>query len=279
MSTSRLVLAGRILAVGLCAALMSGAPIFGASISYPDVSSSTLIFSKITESSLTDPVPLFGPPTLDSAEALRFESGMNFSSFSTGAGGVDITDGKLYVQIDAVPGGFFDVVTVNEIGRYVIAGAGATSATQVSVNCLGLSLAITGIDGVSVDGPVATGTMDFHLGVTDWSGTATTNGSGTWTGGAKFLLAPLLIGTPWEGHHVTEATLVFDNLLTSQSEAGSSAFIETEAKWITPEPGTLVLLSIAALGLFMWRRVIAGGGKQFNKCDSTPFSYAGPRPA
>ncbi len=48
-----------------------------------------------------------------------------------------------------------------------------------------------------------------------------------------------------------------------------------------PEPQSLVLLlcGVPALALFMWRRVIAGDGKQFNKCDSTPFSYAGPRPA
>ncbi len=273
MHLTKLVFTGRILAVGFCVVLMSGAVMFGASVSYPDVQTIKIDYSNIRESSFTDPVPLFGSPTGYGYETLRFGSEMDFGSFSMGAGGVDITDGKLFVQLAPRPGHIMDCVTISEIGAYAIAGAGGTSATQVSVGGEGITLTITAIDGISVDGPTVTTPMIFKSitgtvvlpvegilpngpGVTDLSFPITTHGQGTWYGGAYFNLITLLEGTSWEGHDVTQATLVFDNMLISQSEAGTAAFIDKKQLWITPEPGTLVLLCIAAFGLggYVWRR-------------------------
>jgi hypothetical protein len=274
---TRLVFAVRILTGLMCVVLMSGAAMFGASVSYPGVyHAGAMDYSLISESSMTDPVPLYGPPTAYGQMTLSFGSGMNFGSYSSGAGGVDITDGKLFVQMAPIPGGIMDVVTVSEIGSYAIAGAGGTSATQVNAACNGLTFSVTGVDGVSIDGPTVTTPMIYKLitgtvvipsegilpdgpGVTPLSSPITTHGLGTWYGGATIKLTDLLIGTEWEGENVTQATLVFDNVLTSQSEAGTVAYIDKKQLWITPEPGTFVLLSIAALGLvgYVWRRRFA----------------------
>lgn len=275
MYATRSVFAGWILAAVLCVvALTSNAPVFGGAVMfYPDVSTSLFDYSQINESSFTDSLPLFGPPTGAGEETLRFDSGMNFSAAAGVVPGnvLDVTDGKLFVKIKAKSdGGNIAVVTLNELGGLGFAGIGGTSATQVTSATLGLSVAINAINGVSVDGPVALGTMKYHLvdanvtipaegDVVDGPGVTTVTfpipkapGSGTWTGTwtgyATFNLAERLREVGMEGR-VTEATLVFDNLLTAQSEAGTAAFIDKKRVWITPEPGTFVLLSIGGIGL------------------------------
>ena len=276
MYKARSLFAGRMLAVGLCLVLLSGTAAFGEIFHYPDVSATSVEYSMITESSFTDSGALFGPPMLTGHETLRYESGMNFGSYSAGAGDFDITDGKLYMKLEAKTGARIAAVTLNEIGAYAIGGVGGTSATQVSVSTLGLSVAVNRVRDdsgniLSVDGPVVIGQMRYHL-VTDGDDTdgqaipsendiplgpgvspvtfpISTHGQGTWTGYAVIDLIGALQGTPWEGHDVMEATLVFDNMLITQSEAGTFAYIDKKRLWITPEPGTVMLLSIGGLGL------------------------------
>jgi hypothetical protein len=271
---TKLVIGSRMFAVGFCAMIVSVTPALGSSTLYPgDYLGYGTKYSSIRESSITDPLPLYGAPTIYGTEMLRFGSGMDFGSYSSGAGGVDITSGKLYVQLTPTPGSIMDCVTIGEVGSYAIAGAGGTSATQVNIANGAITLNITGIDGVSVDGPSVVTQMVYKNitgsavlpvenilpngpGVSDLTLPITTHGTGTWYGGAYIYMTPLLVGTQWEGHNITEATLVFDNMLISQSEAGTVAFVNMEQLWITPEPCTLVVVGIAALGIggYAWRR-------------------------
>jgi hypothetical protein len=78
-----------IVSLGLCATAATGA-----SISYPDQGPipSGVTFTNISESSGTDPVPLYGAPTAFPV-GLDFNP-MSFTAFGTG-GSSDITDGQL----------------------------------------------------------------------------------------------------------------------------------------------------------------------------------------
>ena len=181
-----------------------------------------------------------------------------------GDGGVDLTEGKLSIQVDAPS---IPTLVLNEIGTYSITGAGGTSATQVNNGCLGITAFVTRIDGQSVDGPTITFPISYKLitgpvtypvdgvlgnvpNTSSLSWPISTPSQGTsWYGGTYIDLAAALNGTPWQGHKVTEATLVLDNVLTTQSESGTVAMGNITPMWITPEPGTIVLVSIGGLGL------------------------------
>ena len=104
----------------------------------------------------------------------------------------------------------------------------------------GASLAITEIDGVwcpvPIDGSIV---FDEPLPAVNDSKTFCKTidpNDGTWAGTMLFDVAAALVGTPYEGQHVTKANLVFDNILKTQSEAGTDAVIDKKRVWITPRP-------------------------------------------
>ena len=81
----------------VCVVLCSVAAVaMGAPTNYGDLNGIHIIFEQVTESSLTDPVPLFGTPTAV-GDVLQFDP-TQFTSSSTG-GGSDSTDGTLTMTI------------------------------------------------------------------------------------------------------------------------------------------------------------------------------------
>lgn len=108
----------------------SAAAARAASISYPNQGPVPpgYMFTDIAESSGTDALPLYGPPT-------AFPIGMTFTptpgfSASSIGGGADLTDGQLNFTIMAGPNApGIPSVSISEAGRYTLTGVG-TAATQ-----------------------------------------------------------------------------------------------------------------------------------------------------
>ena len=155
--------ASLLLALGLLVALVGAArPAFAASIAYGTfIVSPDLRFEDVTESSATDAVPLYGPPT-------GFATGLDFDPIgfvATASGGAqDITDGQLNFAILSGPSGISSI-TLSEAGDYTLEGTG-TSATEAIAGAI-LRATVTQIDGIDVApiGPApVNASITFNLG-------------------------------------------------------------------------------------------------------------------
>jgi hypothetical protein len=199
-------------------------------------------FLQVTESSGTDPVPLYGPPS-------AFPVGLDFNptSFaaSSSGGGADITDGQLNYTIASGLG--ITSVSVSESGDYTLAGAGG-AATGVTAGAI-IFGTVTEVNGVAVApisiAPVNASFSDSLPGaaiVTPWSLGATLN-----------------IGLP-AGQVATRVDVVINNSLVATSEASTAAFIAKKefivrgTTGIIPEPGTFALAGMALCSLGLVRR-------------------------
>jgi hypothetical protein len=180
-----------------------------------------------------------------------------FVSRCSGADGVDMVDGLLRVWISASAA--IDTVTVEEGGAWFFFGP-SNDATQAYVGVHGAELVITEVNGAALVGcpPIMIpGTMVFtpsssEVGARTFVATEPVNRAG-WQGTMVFdNVGAALAGTPYEGGHVTGATLIFDDILATASTKGTIASIDK--KWIsvttTPEPAAIALLAAAStLGL------------------------------
>jgi hypothetical protein len=219
----------------------------------------------VTESSLTDPVPLFGAPNV-TGDSIDFNP-TGFGAFGAGGGG-DVTDGQLVFKVQAKPSFAIKNISFGEAGITTLAGVG-TNVTHTDVSAVG-NIDIYEVDGVLISKisiplnlvftPLtATGNQgtfqliaDTGLGLTSlpWSGSQTLNLNQDLTNlGIKFNSGATLIGVD------------LDNTLVAQSEAGSLALIDKKdfgGVSITinriPEPTTLTLAGLGFLGLFGARR-------------------------
>lgn len=211
-------------------------------------------FLNVTESSGTDPVPLYGAPD-------PYVTGMDFdpTSFvaSAAGGGADITDGQLNFTVMGQKNGLNVVaiggISLSEGGDYTLVGTGS-AASQVLAGAI-IAVKVTEIDG----SPVA----PFNL--------ASVNGSVGYNlpanGGVvkPWSLGPLSIDLGLELASmkipfqvgVTKAEVVINNSLIAISEPGSVAFIAKKDFVIDivpkvglfPEPGALALAGLALCGV------------------------------
>ena len=91
--------------VGLTLAAFASAA-GAAAIDYGDYVGIDVKYLQVTEDSGTDATPLFGTPNL-AGNTLDFNP-PSFNSSSSGAGGVDITDGTLTFMVEAKPNNLID---------------------------------------------------------------------------------------------------------------------------------------------------------------------------
>src|SRR5438093_4205487 len=81
----------------LCAAIITYAP--------PPIVGTNVVYPAVSESSSTDPLPLYGTPAI-SGDVLNFAN-MNFSAVSVNATpAIDFTDGQINFTIQSKPGVF-----------------------------------------------------------------------------------------------------------------------------------------------------------------------------
>ena len=241
------------------AALFANSIVQAATINYGNfnVPPAGIMFLQVTESSVTDPVPLFGPPS-PFVTGLDFDP-ITFASSATG-GAADITDGQLNFTIMGLsnPNGYVGITGINlsEAGDYTLAGAGGPP-TSVFAGAI-IRATITEVNGVPV-APINVPPVNASF-------------SDSLPGAV--IVAPWSIGlfqnidaALGQGQLATKVEVVINNTLVSTSEPNPStvAFIakkefmislipETVGDPFIPEPSTLVLLAVAGSGLLAVRR-------------------------
>jgi len=236
------------------AVLATGPAVHAATINYGDfaVPSTGVTFQQVTESSGTDPVPLYGPPT-------PFVTGLDFdptSFVSTANGGAaDITDGQMNFGVagNVGPSGFVGISNLNlsEAGDYTLVGVG-TPATAVFAGAI-VQITVTQVNGLPVvpfNLPTSNASVAFNL-------VANPGVSQPWTLGASVNIAGLLPA----GQVATAIKVAINNTLVSTSQPGTVAFIAKKDFRIVinpnttiPEPGTLVLTALGSMIALVYRR-------------------------
>jgi hypothetical protein len=233
-------------AVALCVSLVGlFAPTAqAASISYgnsPNIPPGVM-FLDVTESSGTDPVPLFGPPSY-------FVTGMDFTPttfVASGAGGgADITDGQLNYTVMSNNG--LLGISVFEAGDFSLAGVGG-AATQVLAGAI-IRATVTQLNGVNI-APVpllpSSASVAFNLAanpgiVQPWSLGVGLNVAGQ----VQALFGPAA--------KATKVDVAIDNSLLAISQPGTIAFIAKKEFLVdhdaVPEPTTAALVGVALCGL------------------------------
>ena len=200
-----------------------------------------ITFSNVTESSGTDPVPLYGPPSY-------FTTGMDFDPMgfvsSAGGGASDFTDGQLNFAVGDTPGGgqiAINTIQLFEAGDFSLLGVG-TSATQAIAGAI-IRVTVTEINGVPVAPIVlspSNASVTFNLVsnpglVQPWSLGTTINVDGQ--------LA--------SNQNATRVEVAINNQLATLSQPTSEAFIAKKefiinVGTIIPEPTGLCLLGAIA---------------------------------
>lgn len=231
-----------------------------APINYGDFDGNTVMYLDVTEDSGTDTPPLFGAPSI-SADTLDFNP-VSFNSSSTGAGGVDITDGTLTFMVMAKSGYFVEQLLFTEAGDVTLAGFG-NDGTFASVTAEYI-IEIVEVDNVAINPIQFQASMTFTPSNGDY-GLQTDGGggptySGAWSGSLVTDIHAALINSQLPfSLGATKVNVTLDNTLTTLSQDGTSSFIakkDTDGVTITefPEPASAALLGLGAMALLPRRR-------------------------
>jgi hypothetical protein len=255
----------------------------GSTITYPDPPmGATVMYTGVTESSPTDPVPLFGAPIV-SGDSIDFNP-VGFGAFSAG-GGADLTDGQLLFNVMAKPGFAINAISFGEAGITTLAGIG-TNVTHTDVSANG-NLDVYEVDGV----PISKQSIPIHLLFNPLTAAPPAlPGDPPGTSGTFQLNADAGLGLsslPWDGHQLinigqiltnrgihftrgaTKISIDLDNGLVAQSELGTLALIDKKdfggvsitinpgpgGGPDTPEPASVVLACLGFLGLLGAQRL------------------------
>jgi hypothetical protein len=222
-------------AVGLF--LLTASAIQAASINYGSFNSNPpgTMFLNVTESSGTDAVPLYGPPTFVGSE-LGFSPTPAFRA-AAGGGSSDLTDGQLNYTI---MNSGVSVVNASESGFYSLTGVG-TQATGV-LAALSLRATVTQINGVDIAPivlPSSTVAVQYNL-------VANGGANQPWALATSVDVATGLANLGYgAGQSATKVDVVIDNQLVAISELGSQAEI-VKTRFGIPEPSSMALGALGA---------------------------------
>lgn len=243
-------------------ALSIVSPVEAGTFSWGDFSGNSVMFLDVTENndeatSLFAPEPGMGGPSV-SGDLLHLDP-VGFSSQSQN-NSADFIDSTLSTVIMANPGGAIDLLKVTELGDYSLGGlSGGEANAQVGAAFFWTVLEVD-------NAPVSLATMTANLTVNSGSGAnggmysrPTHDGvASIWQGTAMVDLNAYLASESLTGS-VTKVRLRFDNSLQTSADNVSTAFIkkksvDIEVNGRVPEPGTILLMSLAAVTLPAVRR-------------------------
>jgi hypothetical protein len=234
--TSRSFLKASAFALGLALIGLFCASVQAASINYGNFGPvGGVSFLQVTESSGTDPVPIYGAPS-------PFSVGLDFNptSFTASAigGGADLTDGQLNFTISS--GGAITNLSLSERGDYTLAGAG-TAATNVSAGAVVLA-SVTAINGIAV-APIPLAPVNASVG---FNLAANPGLVQPWSLGLGVNVAAQVAGA-------TRIDVAINNALIAVAEPAGIAFIAKKdfviGVGVVPEPSTVALAGLALCGL------------------------------
>jgi hypothetical protein len=232
--------------LALCCVTTASTSVLAATINYGNFGPVPpgYTFTQVTESSGTDPVPLYGPPD-PFAVGLDFDP-VNFVSTANG-GAQDVTDGQLNFGVLGSIANPINAINLFEAGDYSLAGTG-TSATSAFAGAL-IRVTVTQINGVDV--------VPFDLAPSSTSvGFNLASNPGIlqpWSLGTSINIA----GQLPQNQKATKVEVAIDNQLLTFSQAASLAFIAKKDFRIDignnppiPEPGTMMLglLAVGTIG-------------------------------
>ena len=226
------------MALGAFVCLCVPLPPAVATINYPDIPGAgpqEVDFLNISETSVTDPEPLFGQPVRQGNQLLFFPQ--TFAS-SAADGLADTTAASLHVSVRAPQGHYLEKIHFVEYGDYSLAGAG-TAATSAQVNgTLYIADIDPGLNGVLLD-----------VMTVDPAGPYTLPGPSA----GQFSAATEVDLT---GLGIYEVRISLNNNLQTTSEPGTTAFIQKKVQQgpavgiiVIPEPASALLLMFGALAV------------------------------
>ncbi|MCS5635965.1 MAG: PEP-CTERM sorting domain-containing protein [Myxococcota bacterium] len=232
-------------------------PASGIPFSYPDMTGTTVLYTGISEESVTDPsLALFGAPTITGDE-LVFSPSL-FSAVSD-FGGVDQRVGAFSISVHALPLQGIHTLRLRESGTYTLLG----SAPDVAEALVGGALIgeVIEIDG----GAVAPGLdlrFEVPLNFSGGSGSFTLGPSpeveAAWSGSAGVDIDALLASRGASGTATRVQFSMANDTLAAISASGTQARIEKNSVAVAanvPEPSSLgIVIGLAALVALHLRR-------------------------
>jgi len=253
-----------VVASALAICLFSVVASQAASINYGDFPGATVMYTQVTESSSTDPTPLFGSPTV-SGDSIDFTP-VNFAATSQlHVPAVDQTDGHLIFGVMANPLATIKNINFEEGGGLTVGGFG-TNMTFVDVSAVG-NIDIFEVDGAGISKLSIPIDLKFSFGNNgtsdngEWHLVPQGFVNGAWTGGQLVDITGYLHthGYP-NALGATKIQVAIDNKMYAQSEIDATASIDKKdfgGLSVTvniPEPATMSLLVLGFVGLFAARR-------------------------
>lgn len=235
-STSVAIVSGLMLGFATCAS---------ADINYGDFAGTDFVFQNVTESSGTDPEPLYNAPGVF-GNTLDFDPTMNSAADGFDA---DITDAQVNMLIESIEGVGIGSLSFSEAGDTSLVGTGtAATATAVAATFF---VEVLEVDGVGIDPISDIFVMSFSPSAGDFNLDDDGSLAGqAWSGSLFIDIQALLDANDIDGN-ATLVSLVFDNILTASAEDGTASVISKKDSSVTvtqiPAPGAVMLLGAAAL--------------------------------
>lgn len=227
---------------------------------FSDIPPGSVMYTDVTESSTSDPVPppRYGAPDV-SIDLMDFDP-TSFGATATGANpSADLMEGQLNFGFETIPGKGLKSLAISEGGDFTLFGSG-TSVSAVSAG-LFVRVDITEVNGVLLSQPIVViGSSMFTADLANSPGM-----NQPWGNTLLVDFGPALLNAGFDPlvDRATAGEAVVNNSLVAVSEFNPSTVsqvVKKDFKVIpqvtnaVPEPGSIALLGLAGLAMIQRRR-------------------------